>query len=82
MREYLAENADLNKYANIFQNEDGRDVLRINWEQIDAILDPDKGQRVEDYVGQLEDWMDELDDIEQELWNIEDQIEEIYETGK
>jgi hypothetical protein len=32
MREYLAENSELNKYANIFQNEDGRDVLRINWE--------------------------------------------------
>ena len=82
MREYLAENSELNKYANIFQNEEGRDVLRINWEQIDAILDPDRGQQVEDYVGQLEGWMDELDDIEEELWDIEDQIEDIHETGK
>ena len=82
IQDYLAKNSDLAKYANIFQDEEGKDVLRINWDQIDLVQDPDKGQRIEDYVGQLEEWMDGLDDIEEELWEIEDQIEEIQNTGK
>ena len=82
IQDYLAENSDLARYADIFQNERGEDVLRINWEQIDLVQDPDKGQRIEDYVDQLEEWMDGLDDIESELWDIEDQIEEIRNTGK
>ena len=80
--QYQQENSDLLKYAKIVQNERGEDVLRIHWDQINLVEDPEQGQRIEDYVGQLEEWMDGLDDIEDELNDIEDRIEEVKEQGK
>lgn len=80
--QYQSENSDLMKYAKIVQNERGEDVLRIHWDQIDLVEDPEQGQRIEDYVSQLEEWMDGLNDIEDELNDIEDRIEEVKELGK
>ena len=80
--QYQSENSDLMKYAKIVQNERGEDVLRIHWDQINLVEDPEQGQRIEDYVSQLEEWMDGLNDIEDELNDIEDRIEEVKEIGK
>ena len=80
--QYQSENSDLMKYAKIVQNERGEDVLRIRWDQINLVEDPEQGQRIEDYVSQLEEWMDGLNDIEDELNDIEDRIEEVKELGK
>ena len=80
--QYQLENSDLMKYAKIVQNERGEDVLRIHWDQINLVEDPEQGQRIEDYVSQLEEWMDGLNDIEDELNDIEDRIEEVKELGK
>ena len=80
--QYQSENSDLMKYAKIVQNERGEDVLRIHWDQINLVEDPEQGQRIEDYVSQLEEWMDGLNDIEDELNDIEDRIEEVKELGK
>ena len=80
--QYQSENSDLMKYAKIVQNERGEDVLRIHWDQINLVEDPEQGQRIEDYVSQLEEWMDGLNDIEDELNDIEDRIEEVKEVGK
>ena len=80
--EYQAENSDLNKYAGVTQNERGEDVLRIDWDAINAVTDADEGQRIEDYVSQLEEWFEELDSAEEALWDIEDAVEEIKDRGK
>ena len=80
--QYQSENSDLMKYAKVVQNERGEDVLRINWDQINLVEDPEQGQKIEDYVSQLEEWMDGLNDIEDELIDIEDRIEEVKELGK
>jgi hypothetical protein len=48
------------KYAKVVQDENGEDVLRIHWDQINLVEDPEQGQRIEDYVSQLEQWFDSL----------------------
>ena len=80
--QYQSENADLSAYANVVQNERGESVLRINWDLIDQVTDPDKGARIEEYVSQMEEWFDSLEEAEDALWDIEDAVEEIKERGK
>jgi DNA repair ATPase RecN len=70
------------KYAKVVQNERGEDVLRIHWDQINLVEDPEQGQRIEDYVSQLEEWFDSLEEAEDKLNDIEDRIEEVKELGK
>lgn len=82
IQQYQQENADLMKYAKVVQNERGEDVLRIHWDQIDLVEDPEQGQRIEDYVSQLEEWFDSLEEAEDKLNDIEDRIEEVKELGK
>lgn len=82
IQQYQQENADLMKYAKVVQNERGEDVLRIHWDQINLVEDPEQGQRIEDYVNQLEEWFDSLEEAEDKLNDIEDRIEEIKELGK
>jgi hypothetical protein len=60
IQQYQQENADLMKYAKVVQDENGEDVLRIHWDQINLVEDPEQGQRIEDYVSQLEEWFDSL----------------------
>jgi len=82
IQQFQNENPDLTGYANVVQNERGEDVLRINWDLINGITDPDQGQRIEDYVSQLEEWFDDLQEAEDALWDIEDAVDEIKERGK
>lgn len=82
IQQYQRENADLMKYAKVVQNERGEDVLRIHWDQINLVEDPEQGQRIEDYVSQLEEWFDSLEEAEDKLNDIEDRIEEVKELGK
>ena len=82
IQQYQQENADLMKYAKVVQNERGEDVLRINWDQINLVEDPEQGQRIEDYVSQLEEWFESLEEAEDKLNDIEDRIEEVKELGK
>ena len=78
----IKENADLTKYANVTQNERGEDVLRINWDLIDAVTDTEEGEAIEEYVSQLEEWFDALTEAEDALWDIEDAVAEIKERGE
>ena len=80
--DYIKENADLTKYANVAQNERGEDVLRINWDLIDEVTDTEEGEAIEEYVSQLEEWFEDLSEAEETLWDIEDAVEEIKERGK
>lgn len=82
IQQYQQENTDLMKYAKVVQNERGEDVLRIHWDQINLVEDPEQGQRIEDYVSQLEEWFDSLEEAEDKLNDIEDRIEEVKELGK
>ena len=82
IEQYQAENAELAKYAFITQNEQGEDVLRIDWDAINAVTDEDEGQRIEDYVSQLEEWFEAILEAEDVLWDIEDEVAEIKERGK
>lgn len=82
IEQYLKENADLQKYARVEQNERGESVLRIDWDAINAITDSEKGSKIEEYVSQLEEWFDSLKDAEDALWDIEDAVAEIKERGK
>ena len=80
--QYQSENSDLSAYANVVQNERGESVLRINWDLIDQVTDPDEGARIEEYVSQMEEWFDSLEQAEDALWDIEDAVEEIKERGE
>lgn len=82
LKTYLDENSDLTKYANIQTNEYGEQVIRIDWEAIDAITDQDKGQEIEDYITQLEEWLDSINEAKDALEEIEDTVQEIKERGK
>ena len=82
LEEYMADNANLSKYAGIETNERGEQVLRIDWEAINKITDADKGQEVEDHISQLEEWMDSLEEAQDSLQEIEDAVQEIKERGK
>ena len=82
IEQYQSENADLAQYAAFAENERGEQVLRIDWEAIDAITDEEQGSRVEEYVSQLEEWNDALLEAEDALWEIEDAVQEIKERGK
>lgn len=79
---YQKENSQLLQYASVTQNERGEDILRIDWEAIDAITDKEKGSEVEAYVNQLEEWFDSLTEAEDALWEIEDLVAEIKERGR
>lgn len=82
LKEYIADNSSLSKYAEIETNERGEQVLRIDWEAINKVTDADKGQEIEDYIAQLEEWMDSLEEAQDSLQEIEDAVQEIKERGK
>lgn len=82
LKEYIADNSGLSKYAEIETNERGEQVLRIDWEAINKVTDTDKGQEIEDYITQLEEWMDSLEEAQDSLQEIEDAVQEIKERGK
>lgn len=82
LKEYIADNSGLSKYAEIETNERGEQVLRIDWEAINKVTDADKGQEIEDYITQLEEWMDSLEEAQDSLQEIEDAVQEIKERGK
>lgn len=79
---YAAQNAGYAQYAGIETNAYGDQVMRIDWDAINAISNDDERKKVEEYVSKLEGWLDELADAENALWDIEDAVEEINERGK
>lgn len=82
IEQYQKENSDLTGYGNVVQNERGESVLRINWDLINSVTDPDAGERIEKYISQLEEWFDSLNEAEEALWDIEDAVDEIKERGE
>ena len=82
IKKYQEENKDLNKYGWTETNERGETVLRIDWDLIDTIKDPEEGEKIEEYIGQLEEWFDDLETAQDSLEDIEDLIFEIKERGK
>ena len=79
---YTAQNAGYAQYAGIETNAYGDQVMRIDWDAINAISNDDERKKVEEYVSKLEGWLDELTEAEDALWDIEDAVEEINERGK
>ena len=79
---YQQENSDLAKYAGFTTDENGNYVLRIDWDAINAITDPEEGERVEKYVSQMEEWADDIEEAEKALWDIEDAVQDIKDRGK
>ena len=79
---YAAQNAGYAQYAGVETNAYGDQVMRIDWDAINAISNDDERKKVEEYVSKLEGWLDELTDAEKALWDIEDAVEEINERGK
>lgn len=82
IEEYLAENAELNKFANVDKNERGEQILRIDWDAINQVNNEEEMKEIEEYVSKLEEWFDELVNAEEALWDIEDAVSEIKERGK
>lgn len=80
--DFMGENADLNKYGKLIQDEVGNAMVQINWDLIDQVTDEDQGQEIEDYISKLEDIRDEINDAQDGLDDIEDRVSEIYELGK
>ena len=79
---YQKENQDLTKYARTETNEYGEQVLRIDWDAINAVTDPDQMERIETYVSQLEEWYSDMEEAQDTLEDIEDQMEEIRLRGR
>lgn len=79
---YTAQNAGYAQYAGVETNAYGDQVMRIDWDAINAISNDDERKKVEEYVSKLEGWLDELTEAEDALWDIEDAVEEINERGK
>jgi len=50
IRDEIAENADLNQYANVTFNESGEAEIRIDWDKINAVTDQEKGEEIEEYI--------------------------------
>ena len=80
--QYQKENQDLTKYARTEANEHGEQVLRIDWDAINAVTDPDQMERIETYVSQLEEWYSDMEEAQDTLEDIEDQMEEIRLRGR
>jgi uncharacterized coiled-coil DUF342 family protein len=56
-------------------------VLRIDWDRINQVTNPEKGDRISEYIGQLEEWFDDLQSAEDDLEDIADSVEEIKKRG-
>ena len=82
IQKYQEENPGYNKYAQFEENEFGEQVLRIDWEVINAITDPEEGKKIEEYVGQLEDWAEDIYDAKKELDNINQAVQDIKKRGQ
>lgn len=79
---YMAQNSGYAQYAGVETNEYGDQVVRIDWDAINAISNDDERKKVEEYVSKIEGWVGEIADAEDTLWDIEDAVEEINERGK
>lgn len=79
LKEYLAANAALAKYATIDWD---LEVVQIDWKAIDAVTDPETGEAIEKYIDRLEFIIDEIKNAEDAVEDIEDDIIELKERGK
>lgn len=83
IEELLANNTDLQKYATANKDAStGERLVRIDWDAINAVTDPEEGQRIEDYISKLEEWRDSINDANDALADIEDSLYEISQRGK
>ena len=71
IRDTLTQNSDLSQYAT-YNFEDM--TIEINWDAINSVTDADKGQRIEDYIGDLEKLQDQMDEANDELAEIQNEI--------
>lgn len=79
MRRVMDENQDMLKYGS-YNFDTG--LIKIEWEDIDAVTDTEEGQKIEDYISKLEEVRDYIWEQEDGIEDIEDQIDEINERGK
>lgn len=79
LKEYLAANAALAKYAQIDWE---LEVVRIDWNQINAVTDPEEGEAIEKYIGKLEELIQSIRDAEDAIDDIEDEIIDLKERGR
>ena len=78
----LAENPNMNQYFTVSTDENGEQVIRIDWDAINAVTDTEEGERIEEVLGKVEDWSDDIEDANDTLNDIEDTVFEIKERGK
>ena len=79
LKEYLAANAVLAKYASIDWE---LEVVTINWDAINGVTDKEQGEQIEKYVSKLEELIGSIRDAEDEIENIEDEIIDLKERGR
>ena len=78
----LAENPDMEQYFTVSTDENGEQIIRIDWDAINAVTDTEEGERIEEVLGKVEDWSDDIEDANDTLNDIEDTVFEIKERGK
>lgn len=79
LKEYLAANAVLAKYASIDWE---LEVVTINWDAINGVTDKEQGEQIEKYISKLEELIGSIRDAEDEIENIEDEIIDLKERGR
>lgn len=73
------DNSSLSQYA-WFDEELGK--VQINWDKINSVTDPDKGEKIDNYISNLESYADSYNEALEASRELEEEIAEYIEAGK
>ena len=79
LNEYLAANKTMLKYATADLETLS---VKISWNTINSVKDPEEGERIEKYISQLEKILEEIKDAEDQIDDINDNLIDIKNRGK
>ncbi len=79
LRDYLAANAEMQKFATYDWN---LKQIQINWEAINAITDKDEGAALKEFIDKLEEIHSSMEEAEDAIEDISDEIIDIRERGR
>jgi len=79
LRDYLAANAEMQKFATYDWN---LKQIQINWEAINAVTDKDEGAALKEFIDKLEEIHSSMEEAEDAIEDISDEIIDIRERGR
>jgi hypothetical protein len=60
----------------------GNETIRIDWDAINAITDPEEGEKVSAFYDDIDEWLESIYDAEESILEAEDGIWEELQQGK